>query len=140
MKIKLLQTIFLFISISTVHANQTFLMEQKELEKMIKSNTIYIIGLKEKSTWNKNTVNVKNFQRISQGVLEFKVSKIDFNTYKKDSIFLLSSKKRITSLAFLEKLKALGFNKVRYLKDGNKTLKDILLNFRGIKIFSIFNK
>ena len=140
MKIKLLQTIFLFISISTVHANQTFLMEQKELEKMIKSNTIYIIGLKEKSTWNKNTVNVKNFQRISQGVLEFKVSKIDFNTYKKDSIFILSSKKRITSLAFLEKLKALGFNKVRYLKDGNKTLKDILLNFRGIKIFSIFNK
>ena len=140
MKFQLLQTIFLFISISSVHANETFSMEQKELEKMIKSNTIYVIELREKSAWNKNTVNVKNFQSISQGILEFKVSKIDFNTYKKDSIFILSSKKRITSLAFLEKLKALGFNKVRYLKDGSTTLKDILLNFRGIKLFSMFNK
>ena len=138
MKFQLLQTIFLFISISSVHANETFSMEQKELEKMIKSNTIYVIELREKSAWNKNTVNVKNFQSISQGILEFKVSKIDFNTYKKDSIFVLSSQKRITSLNFLEKLKALGFKKVRYLKDGSTTLKDILLNFRGIKLFSMF--
>ncbi len=140
MKIKLFQAILLFLSLSSLQANQTFALEQKELQKMVKNNKIYIIGIDEKSTWNKNTVKVKKFQSISQGVLEFKVSKIDFDSYKKNSVFVVSSKKNISSLNFLEKLRAMGFYRVRYLKDGNKTLKNILLNFRGMKIFSMFNK
>lgn len=139
MKIKLLQAIFLFLSLSSLHANQSFAMEQKELQNMMKSNKLYIIGIDKKSTWNKNTVKVKNFQSIFQGILEFKVSKIDFDTYKKNSVFVVSSKENNSSLHFLEKLRAMGFYRVRYLKDGNSTWKKILQNFRGIKLFSVLS-
>ena len=128
-----------FLAFNSIEANQTFGVDSKQINKRMKTNTLYIIGVDEKCKWNKNKVQVKNFQSIGKGLLEFKFPKLNFTKYEKDTIFVVSSKKDITSIKFVEKLEALGFKNLRYLKNGNKSWNEILINFRGIKLFSMFN-
>lgn len=139
MKIKLLQVVLMLLAFNYIEANQTLGIDSKQINEMIKTNTLYIIGVDEKETWNKNKVKVKNFQSIGKGLLEFKFPKLNFSKYEKDTIFVVSSKKDETSIKFVEKLKALGFKNLSYLKNGNISLNEVLINFRGIKLFSMFN-
>jgi len=133
MKIKLLQVVLMFFTFNYMEANQTDEIDSKQINEMIKTDTIYIIGVDEKYE-NK----VKNFQSIGKGYLEYKSRKLNFANYKKDTSFVVFSKKDKVSIRFLEELKALGFKKLRYLKNGNKSWIEILTNFRGIKLFSMF--
>lgn len=139
MKIKLLHVVLMLLAFNYIEANQTLGIDSKQINEMIKTNTLYIIGVDKKGTWNKNKVKVKNFQSIGKGLLEFKFPKLNFSKYEKDTIFVVSAKNDVTSIKFVEKLKALGFKNLRYLKNGNKSLNEILINFRGIKLFSMFN-
>lgn len=139
MKIKLLQVVLMFLAFNSIEANQTFRIDSKQIKEMIKTNTLYIIGVDEKCKWDKNKVKVKNLQSIGKGLLEFKFPKLDFNTYNKDTVFIVSAKKDLTSIKFAERLKTLGFKNVKYLKDGNKSWNEILIDFRGMKLFSMFN-
>lgn len=138
MKINFSLIVLIFLTFNFIEANEAFSLNSKQINEMIKSNTLYIIDIDEKQKWNENTVNVKNFQSIGKGLLEYKYSKLDFNSYKKDTVFVVSSKKDFTSIEFVQKLKSLGFKNVSYLKDGNNTWNEILINFRGIKSFSMF--
>jgi len=139
MKIKLLPIVLVFLTFNSIEAKQLIEIGTKQINKMIKTNTIYVIGINEKSKWNKNKVKVRNFQSIGKGLLEFKFSKLDFNTYRKDMIFVLYSKENATSIKFAQKLKSLGFKNVTYLKNGYQDWNKILKSFRGIKLFSMFN-
>lgn len=138
MKINFSLIVLIFLTFNFIEANDAFSLNSKQINEMIKSNTLYIINIDEKQKWNENTVNVKNFQTIGKGLLEYKYSKLDFNSYKKDTVFVVSSKKDFTSIEFVQKLKSLGFKNVSYLKDENNTWNEILINFRGIKSFSMF--
>ena len=138
MKINFSLIVLIFLTFNFIEANDAFSLNSKQINEMIKSNTLYIINIDEKQKWNENTVNVKNFQTIGKGLLEYKYSKLDFNSYKKDTVFVVSSKNDFTSIEFVQKLKSLGFKNVSYLKDGNNTWNEILINFRGIKSFSMF--
>lgn len=138
MKIKLLQMIVLMIlAFNYMKANQTFEINTNQIEEMIKTDTLYVIGIDEKYKSN-NKVKVKNFQTIEKGLLKYKIPELDFNTYKKDTNFIVFSKNDSISMEFVEKLRTLGFENVKYLKDGDKSWTEILINFRGIKLFSIF--
>ena len=134
MKIKLLQVGLMFFSFNYIEANQTVEIDSKQINEMIKTDTVYIIGVDEKY---KNKV--KNFQSIGKGYLEYKSRKLNFANYKKDTNFVIFSKKDKVSIRFLEELKALGFKKLRYLKNGDTSWIEILTNFRGLKLFSMFN-
>ena len=79
MKIKLLQVVLLFLAFNSIEASQTFEIDTKQIREMIKTNTLYIIGVDEKYKWHKNKVQVRNFQSIGKGLLEFKFFKLDFN-------------------------------------------------------------
>jgi hypothetical protein len=139
MKIKLLQMIVLMIlAFNYMKANQTFEINTNQIEEMIKTNTLYVIGINEKYKCNNQKVKVKNFQTIEKGLLKYKIPELDFNTYKKDTNFIIFSKSDSISIEFVEKLRTLGFENVKYLKDGDKSWTEILINFRGIKLFSIF--
>ncbi len=133
MKIKLLQVVLILFAFNFMEANQTVEIDSKQINEMIKTDTLYIIGVDEKYE-NK----IKNFQSIGKGYLEYKSRKLNFANYKKDTNFVIFSKKDEVSIRFLAELKALGFEKLRYLKNGNKSWIEILTNFRGIKLFSIF--
>ncbi len=133
MKIKLLQVVLMFFTFNYMEANQTVEIDSKQINEMIKTDTLYIIGVDEKYE-NK----IKNFQSIGKGYLEYKSRKLNFANYKKDTSFVVFSKKDEVSIRFLEELKTLGFKKLRYLKNGNKSWIEILTNFRGIKLFSMF--
>jgi hypothetical protein len=138
MKIKLLQMIVLMIlAFNYMKANQTFEINTNQIEEMIKTDTLYVIGIDEKYKSN-NKVKVKNFQTIEKGLLKYKIPELDFNTYKKDTNFIVFSKNDSISMEFVEKLRILGFENVKYLKDGEISWTEILINFRGIKLFSIF--
>jgi hypothetical protein len=139
MKIKLLQVVLMFLAFNSMEANQTLAIDEKQIKKMITTNTLYVIGIDEKCKWNEGKVKVRNFQSIGKGLLEFKFSKLDFSTYKKDIVFVVYSKKDSTSIEFAKRLKELDFKNVMYLKDGKKSWNHVLKNFRGIKLFSIFN-
>lgn len=89
-------------------------------------------------TFNYMKAKVKNFQTIEKRLLKYKIPELDFNTYKKDTNFIVFSKNDSISMEFVEKLRILGFENVKYLKDGDKSWTEILINFRGIKLFSIF--
>ncbi len=133
MKIKSLQVVLMFFAFNYMEANQTVEIDSKQINEMIKTDTLYIIGVDEKYE-NK----IKNFQSIGKGYLEYKSRKLNFANYKKDTSFVVFSKKDEVSIRFLEELKTLGFKKLRYLKNGNKSWIEILTNFRGIKLFSMF--
>ncbi len=135
MKIKLLQVVLMFFAFSYVEANQTFEIDSRQINEMIKTDTLYVIGVDEK--YEKK---IKNFQSIGKGYLEYKSRNLNFNNYSKDTNFVVFSKKDKVSIRFLEELKVLGFKKLRYLKNGNKSWTEILIDFRGIKLFSMFNK
>ncbi|ADG93676.1 hypothetical protein Arnit_2022 [Arcobacter nitrofigilis DSM 7299] len=139
MKIKLLQVILMFLAYNYMEADNTFAINTKQIEEMRKTNILYVIGVDEKSKWNDKKVKVKNFQSIEKGLLKFKVSELDFTTYKKDTNFVIFSKNDSTSIEFVQKLRILGFENVNYLKNGDKGWNEILINFRGIKLFSMFH-
>jgi len=134
MKIKLLQVVLMFFAFNYMEANQTFEIDSRQINEMIKTDTLYVIGVDEK--YEKK---IKNFQSIGKGYLEYKSRKLNFNNYSKDTNFVIFSKKDKVSIRFLEELKALGFKKLRYLKNGNKSWTEILIDFRGIKLFSMFD-
>jgi len=134
MKIKLLQVALILLVFNYIEANQTFEIDSKEINEMLKTDTLYVIGVDEKYE-NK----IKNFQSIGKGYLEYKSRKLNFSDYGKDTNFVVFAKKDKVSIRFLEELKAFGFKKLRYLKNGDKSWIEILLNFRGIKLFSMFN-
>jgi len=134
MKIKLLQVVLMFFAFNYMEANQTFEIDSRQINEMIKTDTLYVIGVDEK--YEKK---IKNFQSIGKGYLEYKSRKLNFNNYSKDTNFVVFSKKDKVSIRFLEELKVLGFKKLRYLKNGNKSWTEILIDFRGIKLFSMFN-
>jgi len=133
MKIKLLQVAIIFSAFTYVEANHIFGIDSKQINEMIKTDTLYVIGLDGKYE-NK----IKNFQSIGKGYLEYKSRKLNFSNYKKDTSFVIFSKKDEDSIKFLEELKSLGFKKLRYLKNGNKSWVEIIRSFRGIKLFSTF--
>ncbi|MDZ7819922.1 MAG: hypothetical protein U5K55_15500 [Aliarcobacter sp.] len=139
MKIKLLQMIVLMIlAFNYMKAKQTFEIDTNQIEEMIKTDTLYVIGIDEKYKYNDKKAKVKNFQTIEKRLLKYKIPELDFNTYKKDTNFIVFSKNDSISMEFVEKLRILGFENVKYLKDGDKSWTEILINFRGIKLFSIF--
>jgi len=138
MKIKLLQVVLMFFVLNSIEANQKLNIDSKQIKEIMKTNTLHIIGIDEKCKWDKNNVIVKNFQSIGKGFLELKSPKLDFNTYKKNTVFIVFSKKSTISIKFVEKLKSLGFKNVKYFKDGNSSWDEVILGFRGIKLFSIF--
>jgi len=133
MKIKLLQVVLMFFAFNYLEANQIHEIGSKQINEMIKTDTIYVIGIDEKYE-NK----IKNFHSIGKGYLEYKSRKLNFANYKKDTNFVIFSKKDESSIKFLEELKFLGFKKLKYLKNGNKNWIEILLNFKGIKLFSTY--
>ena len=135
MKIKLVQVVLMIVAFNYVEANQTFEIDSKQINEMIKTDTLYIIGVDEKPEKK-----IKNFQSIGKGYLEYKSPKLNFDNYSKDTNFVIISKKDKISIRFLEELKALGFNKLSYLKNGYESWTKVLINFRGIKLFSMFNK
>jgi len=128
----------MFLTLSSLQANPSMGLDTKQVKELIKENTLYIIDIDEKSLWFENKIKVKNFQSIKKGIIEFKLSTLDLNTYNKDSIFVVSSKKDSLSRKFLKRLKNLGFSKAKYLKNGEKSWREILINFRGLKLFSMF--
>ena len=140
MKIRLLQVALLFLTFSFIEANQILSIETKQIKELMKVNTLYLITLDEKSKWYKNKVKVKRFQSIGKGFLELKNSNLDLNKYEKDTLFIVCSKKYSSSIEFVEKLRNNGFKNGKYLKHGNISSNEILIDFRGIKLFSMFSK
>lgn len=138
MKIKLLQVILMFLAYNYMEADNTFAINTKQIEEMRKTNILYVIGVDEKANGMIKSKS-KNFQSIEKGLLKFKVSELDFTTYKKDTNFVIFSKNDSTSIEFVQKLRILGFENVNYLKNGDKGWNEILINFRGIKLFSMFH-
>ena len=127
-------SVLVFFVFNYSEANQIHEIGSKQINEMLKTDTLYVIGVDEKYE-NK----IKNFQSIGKGYLEYKSRKLNFADYSKDTNFLIFSKKDKVSIRFLEELKAFGFEKLRYLKNGDKSWIEILINFRGIKLFSMFN-
>jgi len=140
MKKRLLHLVLTLLAITSLEANQTLEVNSKQVKEMIKTNTLYVIGVDEKDTIKENKVKVKSFQTLKRGLLEYRFSKLNLDKYKKDTMFVVSSKKDSTSLKLVKKLKELGFENAKYLKDGNKTWNEILLNFRGLKLFYMFSR
>ena len=130
--------IFSIVILCSLNAKESISLS--ETKNLIKKQPVYIIGLNEKIKWLKHSVKVKNYQSINRGVLEYKHTKIDFNQYKKDTIFIIFSKNSLDSMKFVKNLKKLGFLNVKYLEGGESTCKELITNFRGIKLFSMFIK
>ena len=140
MKIRLLQMALLLLTFSFIEANQILSIETKQIKELLKTNTLYLITLNEKSKWHKNKVKVKRFHSIGKGFLEFKNSNLDLNKYNKNTLFIVCSKQDSSSLEFVKKLRNNGFKNGKYLKHGNISSNKILIDFRGIKLFSMFSK
>lgn len=140
MKKRLLLLVLTLLTISSLKAEQSFALDSKQIEEMIKTNTLYVIGVDEKSIISKNNTKVKSFQTLKRGFIEYKFAKLDLDKYKKETIFIVISKKDSVSLSVVKKLKKLGFKNSRYLKEGRKSWNEIVLNFRGLKLFSMFNR
>ena len=139
MKIKLLQMIVLMIlAFDYMKANQTFEIDTNQIKEMIKTDILYVIGIDEKYKYNNKKAKVENFQTIEKGFIKYKIPELDFNTYNKDTNFIVFSKNDSISIEFVEKLRILGFQNVKYLKNGEISWTEILIHFRGIKLFSIF--
>jgi len=134
MKTKLLHVALIFLVFNYIEANQKFEINSKQINEMLKTDTLYVIGVDEKYE-NK----IKNFQSIGKGYLEYKSRKLNFDDYSKDTSFVIFAKKDKISIRFLEELKTFGFKKLKYLKNGDKSWIEVLINFRGIKLFSMFN-
>jgi hypothetical protein len=139
MKNKLLQIVLIFLAFNSMQANQTFAIDSKQIKQMTKTNTLYMIGVDKYCNWDKTKVNVKNFKSIGKGFIQYRSSKLDLSTYKKDTAFVVFAKEDEVSMDFMEKLRTLGFKNAKYLKGGQNAWNKILINFRGIKLFSMFN-
>lgn len=126
------------LAFSFLEAKQSFEINHKQIENLMKKNNLIFISINKESQWKRNTVKVKSLQRIGKGLLEFKYPELNLNKYKKDTPLIIFTKDKSNSIAFAQKLKELGFTKVKYLKDGYKAWDKILRNFRGIKLFSMF--
>lgn len=137
-KLSIKSLLLSFIIISSLEAKESISLTQTK--SLITKQKVYIIGINEKTQWFKNSAKVKNYQSINRAILEYKHPKIDFTHYKRDTTFIISSKHDLLSIKFVEKLKNLGFINVRYLISGESNYKEILVGFRGIKLFSMFRK
>ena len=99
MKKKLLQVALILLAFNYIEASQAVEIDTKQINEMIKTDTVYIIGVDEKY---KNKV--KNFQSIGKGYLEYKSRKLNFANYKKDTNFVVFAKKdKVSRKALLEK-------------------------------------
>lgn len=140
MKTKLVLVVLLFLLFSILNASEILEVDKNQIKELIKKDTLYVIGVDEKIKWDKNSVKVKSFHSIGKSILELKFVKINLSKYKKDTPFIIYSKKDGNAIKFVKEIKALGFKNVKYLKDGNKSWNEILQSFRGLRLFSMFSK
>ena len=66
MKIKLVYVVLMFLAFNSIEANQTLAIDSKQIKEMIKTNTLYIVGVDEKSKWNKSKIKVKRQSYIAE--------------------------------------------------------------------------
>lgn len=140
MKTKLVAIVLAFLLFSILNASEILEVDKNQIKELMKKDTLYVIGVDEKIKWNKNSVKVKSFHSIGKSILELKFVKINLSKYKKDTPFIIYSKKDANAIKFVKEIKALGFKNVKYLKDGNKSWNEILQSFRGLRLFSMFSK
>jgi len=126
------------MTLCSLEANESISLTQTK--NLIIKQTVYIIGINEKTKWFENSAKVKNYQSICIGILKYRHPKIDFSKIAKNTTFIISSKDKLISMGFIENLKKLGFLNVKYLENGERDFKEFLISFRGIKLFSMFRK
>lgn len=111
-------------------------LDKKETTTLIKKEKVFFIKPKEEN----KKLKIDIITSIHGLVLEYKSPRLDINLLNKDTNIIVYSKSKKLSLNFFKNLKNLGFNKIYILKNGEDNFWEIIKNFRGIKLFSIFQR
>lgn len=129
--------------------NNSLIISKKDVTSLSKKSIVYFLKIKKHDLFlykknkldklvDKKSIPINSLVRMSSTILQYEYPFLTVQNFNRQVI--IYSKKDEISKDFAQELKKLNFKHVSYLQGGNKSYKEIIYNFRGIKLFSIFTK